>query len=69
MPGSNKHRKTRVPSDEDLRRNPGIGTSRGTIKQGDETEPDGENTFEGDVESDATSGGGVNPRQTGRTNR
>lgn len=64
-----KHPKTKTPSDADLRNNPGIGTSRGTIRQGDETDPAGENTFEGDVESDATVGGGVNPRQTGRTNK
>jgi hypothetical protein len=64
-----KHPKTKTPSDADLRNNPGIGSSRGTIKQGDETDPGGENTFEGDVENDTTSAGGVDPRQTGRTNK
>ena len=64
----NKHPKTTMPSDADLKRNPGIGTSKGTIKQG-EIELDGDNTFEGDVENDTTAGGGINPRQTGRTNK
>ena len=63
-----KHLKTKVPSDLDLKRNPGIGTSKGTIKQG-EVDLDGDNTFEGDVENDTTSGGGVDPRQTGLTNK
>ena len=63
-----KHLKTRTPSDADLKRNPGIGTSKGTIKQG-EVDLDGDNTFEGDVENDTTVGGGVDPRQTGRTNK
>ena len=63
-----KHPKTTTPSDADLKRNPGIGTSKGTIKQG-EIELDGDNTFEGDVENDTTAGGGINPRQTGRTNK
>mgnify|MGYP006197122279 CR=1 FL=1 len=63
-----KHPKTTTPSDADLKRNPGIGTSKGTIKQG-EIEFDGDNTFEGDVENDTTAGGGINPRQTGRTNK
>lgn len=63
-----KHPKTTTPSDVDLKRNPGIGTSKGTIKQG-EIELDGDNTFEGDVENDTTAGGGINPRQTGRTNK
>ena len=66
---SNKHPKTTTPSDVDLKRNPGIGTSKGTIKLGDQDELDGDNTFEGDVENDTTAGGGINPRQTGRTNK
>ena len=69
---SNVHPKTRQPSDKDLKQNPGIGASKGTIKGGDllddNEELDGDNTFEGDVENDTTPQGGVNPRQTGRTN-
>jgi len=69
---SNLHPKTKRPSDKDLRQNPGIGTSKGTIKGGDllDEEPlDGDNTFEGDVENDVTPQGGVDPGQTGRTNK
>jgi len=70
---SSQHPKTHKPTDRDLRENPGIGTSRGTIKGGeilDEDESlDGDNTFEGDVESDVTPQGGVDPDQTGRTNK
>jgi hypothetical protein len=68
-----QHPKTRTPTDKDLRHNPGIGASKGTIKGGDlldeGEELDGDNTFEGDVENDVTQQGGVNPDQTGRTNR
>ncbi|WP_411906870.1 hypothetical protein [Rhizobium mayense] len=70
---SNQHPKTRNPSDKDLRKNPGVGTSKGTIKGGeilDEDESlDGDNTFKGDVENDVTSQGGINPKQMGHTNR
>lgn len=66
---STKHLKTRKPSDKDFRENPGIGASKGTIKQGDQAGLDGDNTFEGDVENDTTPSGGVNPDQTGRTNK
>jgi hypothetical protein len=67
----NLHPKTRIPSDKDLKRNPGIGASKGTIKGGEVLEDealDGDSTFEGDVENDTTAQGGINPRQTGRTN-
>ncbi|PSJ55570.1 hypothetical protein [Kumtagia ephedrae] len=70
---SNQHPKTHRPTDKDLRENPGIGTSRGTIKGGeildDDESLDGDNTFEGDVENDVTRQGGVDPNQTGRTNK
>lgn len=70
---TSQHPKTRTPSDKDLKENPGIGTSRGTIGGGDLLDEDGaldgENTFEGDVENDVTPEGGVDPRQTGRTNK
>jgi hypothetical protein len=61
--------------DDDLRRNPGIGASKGTTMAGadpdliEEDLDDGANTFEGDVENDATLGGGADPRRTGRHNR
>lgn len=64
---SDKHRKTQKPSDKDLRDNPGIGTSKGTAKGGDVL--DGENTFEGDIGNDTNAQGGIDPRQSGRTNR
>ena len=69
---TSKHPKTETPSDKDLRENPGIGTFKGTIKGGDildEEGTGGDNTFEGDVENDVTQQGGVNPDQTGRTNK
>lgn len=60
----------------DLERNPGIGTSKGTNMAGadaDDVDADlseAENTFEGDVESDAGSPGvGVDPKRVGRRNR
>ncbi|TJV22406.1 MAG: hypothetical protein E5Y04_20430 [Mesorhizobium sp.] len=49
--------------------NPGIGTSKGTIKEGEEFELEGENTVEGDVENDTTAAGGIDPRQKMRTNK
>jgi hypothetical protein len=55
------------PSDADLRGDPGIGSSKGTTKN-DGDLVDGDNTFEGDVLNDTTRSGGVDPRQTGRTN-
>jgi hypothetical protein len=68
----NQHPKTHKPSDKDLRENPGIGVSKGTIKGGeilaDDESFDGDNTFEGDVENDVTPQGGIDPDRTGRTN-
>ncbi|MER8806778.1 hypothetical protein NKI12_01525 [Mesorhizobium australicum] len=70
---SNIHPKTAKPTNKDLKQNPGIGASRGTIKGGnlldEDEELDGENTFKGDVDNGTTPQAGVNPRQTGRTNR
>jgi len=54
--------------DEDLRRNPAIGQSRGAYAAGEDIE-EGENTVEGDVENDPEPSGGVNPDRMGRTNR
>jgi hypothetical protein len=64
-----KHAKTRTPSDKDLKQDPGIGASKGTIRAGDLEIEDGDNTFRGDVENDTTTGGGVDPNQRGRTNK
>jgi hypothetical protein len=64
-----KHNKGKFPSDADLSNNPGIGTSKGTIKEGDDLALEGENTIEGDIENDVGQGGGINPRQKMRTNK
>ena len=56
---------------DDLERDPGIGTSKGTFAR-DEAGPEeieGDHTFEGDVMNEGAKGGGVNPNQTGRTNK
>jgi hypothetical protein len=66
---STKHHKPKRPSDADLSNNPGIGTSKGTIKEGDDLALQGENTVEGDVENDVGYGGGINERQKIRTNK
>lgn len=70
---TNRHPKTHHPTDKDLKENPGIGTSKGTIRAGDILDEDetldGDNTFEGDVENDVTPQGGIDPDQTGRTNK
>ncbi|PBC02918.1 hypothetical protein [Mesorhizobium sp. WSM3860] len=64
----NRHPKSKKPSDADIGSDPGVGTSKGTFKEGDELER-GENTVEGDVENDTTETGGINPRQKTRTNK
>ncbi len=60
--------KTRVPTDADLKGNPGIGSSTGLTG----TDPEiieADSTFEGDVENETTDEGGVDPKHVGRTNR
>ncbi|HYD24061.1 MAG TPA: hypothetical protein VEB68_04635 [Croceibacterium sp.] len=55
--------------DEDLRRNPGIGQSKGAFAMGGDLDyAEGENTVEGDVENDPSPVGGVTEK-LGRTNR
>ena len=64
---SNKH----LPPDEqpvelqdDLVRNPGIGSSKGLFARTSGEDSDlieGDNTFEGDTENDGGTAGGVNP--------
>src|SRR3546814_9168988 len=45
--------------DEDLRRNPGIGQSKGTTAAGEKVEEiEGDNTVEGDIENDPDAAGG-----------
>ena len=64
---TSKQPKPSRPSDADLRGNPGIGSSKGAAQ--DDEPLEGESTFEGDVMNDTTPAGGVDPRQTGRTNK
>ena len=55
----------------DLERNPGIGGAKGAFARtgADPEDVEADNTTEGDVLNDATSGGGVNLSRTGRTNK
>lgn len=56
--------------DEDLRRNPGIGLSRGAYAMGGDLDyAEGENTVEGDVKNGAGPGGSAPEDKLGRTNR
>ena len=67
---NSKQPKTRVPTDADLKANPGIGASKGTIIAGED--PDSiaaDSTFEGDVENETNREGGVGPGHIGRTNK
>jgi hypothetical protein len=64
-----KHFKTEIPSDADLRRDPGIGQSKGLNRFTGADELEGQNTEEGDVANDTTRFGGVNPNQRGRANK
>jgi hypothetical protein len=67
---SSKQPKTRLPSDADLKGNPGIGAAKGTTLSGER--PDAiaaESTFEGDVENETTREGGVDPSHVGRANK
>jgi hypothetical protein len=79
---SNKHPKTTTDREsglgadvprppDDLERNPGIGTSKGvhTATGVAPEDLEADNTVEGDVMNDTTQTGGVNPNQTGRTNK
>ena len=67
---SSNHPKTRVPSDADLKGNPGIGESKGTTIAGeDPASIEADNTVEGDVANDPNPQGGVDPGHVGRTNK
>ncbi len=53
-----------VELQDDLERNPGIGSSKGLFARAgglDEDLIEGENTFEGDTDNDGGNAGGVNP--------
>jgi hypothetical protein len=65
-----KHPKTKVPSDKDLRQDPGMGRTRGTNNSDGSVEVlEGESTFEGDVKNDTTPVGGINQDRRGHTNK
>jgi hypothetical protein len=66
---STKHTKTIRPSDVDLKRNPGIGQSKGLNRREGDEPISGENTEEGDVANDVNRFGGIAPNQQGRTNK
>ena len=65
---SDKHPKTTVPTDADLKGNPGIGTSKG-MAGADPEELEADSTFEGDVENETTPEGGVDPNHRPRKNK
>ena len=66
---TSKHPKGKSPFTDDLKRNPGIGRSKGSFATGIPPEEiEGENTVEGDVENDATMTDGVPERERARTN-
>ena len=71
MSNTSKQPKTTVPTDADLKGNPGINASKGTTMAGADPELIEEgNTFEGDImnETEKTPGG-VDPTHVGRTNK
>jgi hypothetical protein len=54
---------------DDLKRDPGIGQSKGSFATGEDLEEiKGENTSVGDVENDLTANDGVPQEDRGRTN-
>ncbi len=60
-----------VELQDDLERNPGIGSSEGLFARTSKDDAnliEGDNTFEGDVENDGGPAGGVDP-ELGRTNK
>jgi hypothetical protein len=65
----NQHFKTRTPSDADLKRDPGIGQSKGLDRHVGEEPIEGENSVEGDIENDTRADGSIDPAQRGRANR
>ena len=68
MSNSNKQPKTTVPTDADLKGNPGIGTSKGTAGEtADELEANlADSTFEGDSESGTNAQGGIDKSEANK---
>jgi len=62
---SNKHPKTDVPTDADLKGNPGIGQSKGMTGH-DIEDIAADSTVEGDVENETKLDGGIDPNHRGR---
>ena len=67
----NHHPKTQVPTDLDLKRNPGIGQTTQGIDNAETTFEDEEadSTVEGDVMNETNASGGVDPDHRGHTNK
>ena len=54
----------------DLDRNPGIGSSKGAFRTGEDPETiEGDSTVEGDVDNGTNANGGVSEHEEGRTNK
>ena len=68
MSSSSKQPKTTVPTDADLKGNPGIGTSKGTSGETPaDLEADlADSTFEGDSESGTNAQGGIDKSDADR---
>lgn len=65
---TSRHPRTPIPSDKDLRENPGIGQSPG-IRSPEEAELlQGDNTVEGDIDNETNRAGGIDPRHRPRKN-
>ena len=65
---TDKHDKTKKPTDKDLKKNPGIGQSAGLESPDDAELLEGESTFEGDTDNNTNRPGGVDPRDRQRAN-
>ena len=64
-----KHDRDAHPFTDDLKRNPGIGQSKGSFATAiPPGEIAGENSVEGDVDNDSTGGDGVRERSRERSN-
>jgi len=64
---SSKHPKTETPTDADLKGNPGIGTSKG-MSGADPEDLEADSTFEGDVENETKTDGGIDANHRPRKN-
>lgn len=65
---TDKHDKTKKPTDKDLKENPGIGQSAGLESPDDAELLEGDNTFEGDTDNNTDRSGGADPRDRQRGN-